>query len=314
MAIPTLYDDADRPRLTRSVQVVLAINVAMLFLQWAVVSDADAFAVLGFQAGSLQRTLWSAVTYMFVHYGVLHLALNMYALLVFGPRLEAAMGTRAFTLYYLWCGLGGAVAHMLFVQQGLLVGASAGVLGVMFAYWQQWPDEQISLFGVIPVRSWTAIVLLGGAMLALGAVGAGAPVAGGAQIAYAAHIGGIAFAWLYMRTPPAASIERLRQRISPAPDYPQDETPRAIPRTLPRARAQRDEVDEIVAKSKAVAAQQQRPVTRATTTAVPARHVDEVAELDRVLDKISSRGLESLTAAERAVLDDSARRLRGEGQ
>jgi membrane associated rhomboid family serine protease len=314
MAIPTLYDDTDRPRMTRSVQVIIAINVAMLFLQWAVVSDADAFAVLGFQAGSLQRTLWSAVTYMFVHYGALHLALNMYALLAFGPRLEAAMGTRAFTLYYLWCGLGGAVAHMLFVQHGLLVGASAGVLGVMFAYWQQWPEEQVSLFGVIPVRSWTAMVLLGGAILALGTIGAGAPVAGGERIAYAAHIGGIAFAWLYMRTPPAASIERLRQRISPAPDYPHDETPRAIPRTLPRARTQRDEVDEIVAKSKAVAAQQQRPVTRAVPTPMPAPHGDDAAELDRVLDKISLRGLESLTAAERAVLDESAKRLRGEGR
>lgn len=314
MAIPTLYDDADRPRMTRAVQVLLAINVAMLFLQWAVVSDADAFAVLGFQAGSLQRTLWSAVTYMFVHYNALHLALNMYALLAFGPRLEAAMGTRAFTLYYLWCGLGGAVAHMLFVQQGLLIGASAGVLGVMFAYWQQWPEEQVSLFGVIPVRSWTAMVLLSVAILALGTIGAGAAVAGGARIAYAAHIGGIAFAWLYMRTPPAASIERLRQRISPAPDYPQDETPRAIPRTLPRARTQRDEVDEIVAKSKAVAAQQQRPATRAVTTPVPGTQGDDAAELDRVLDKISQRGLESLTAAERTVLDDSARRLRGEGR
>jgi membrane associated rhomboid family serine protease len=314
MSIPTLYDDHDRPRMTRAVQVVLAINVAMLFLQWAVVSDADAFAVLGFQAGSLQRTLWSAVTYMFVHYGAMHLALNMYALLAFGPRLEAAMGTRAFTLYYLWCGLGGAVAHMLFVQQGLLIGASAGVLGVMFAYWQQWPEEQVSLFGVIPVRSWTAIVLLGGAILALGTIGAGTPVAGGERIAYAAHIGGIAFAWLYMRTPPAASIERLRQRISPAPDYPHDETPRAIPRTLPRARTQRDEVDEIVAKSKAVAAQQQRPAARTVTTPMPTSHADDATELDRVLDKISLRGLESLTAAERAVLDDSAKRLRGEGR
>jgi membrane associated rhomboid family serine protease len=307
MSIPTLYDDHDRPRMTRAVQVVLAINVAMLFLQWAVVSDADAFAVLGFQAGSLQRTLWSAVTYMFVHYGAMHLALNMYALLAFGPRLEAAMGTRAFTLYYLWCGLGGAVAHMLFVQQGLLIGASAGVLGVMFAYWQQWPEEQVSLFGVIPVRSWTAIVLLG-------TIGAGTPVAGGERIAYAAHIGGIAFAWLYMRTPPAASIERLRQRISPAPDYPHDETPRAIPRTLPRARTQRDEVDEIVAKSKAVAAQQQRPAARTVATPMPISHADDATELDRVLDKISLQGLESLTAAERAVLDDSAKRLRGEGR
>jgi membrane associated rhomboid family serine protease len=315
MANPTPYDDHDRPRTTRSVQVLLALNVAMLFLQWAVVSDADAFAVLGFQAGSLQRTLWSAVTYMFVHYGAWHLALNMYALLAFGPRLESAMGTRAFTLYYLWCGLGGAVAHMLFVRTGLLVGASAGVLGLMFAYWQQWPDEEVALFGVIPMRPWTMIMLLGGAILTLGTIGAGAEVAGGERIAYAAHVGGIAFAWLYMRTPPAASIERLRQRISPAPDYPHDETPRAIPRTLPRARAQRDDVDEIVAKSKAVAAQQQqRPQTRTVVTPAPASRADGAAELDRVLDKISLEGLDSLTPSERVLLDETAKRLRGEGR
>jgi len=125
-----------------------------------------------------------------------------------------------------------------------------------------------------------------------GAFAAGATVAGGERIAYVAHLGGIAFAWLYMRTPPAASIERFRQRISPAPDYPQDETPRAIPRTLPRTRnsAQRDDVDEIVAKSKAVAAQQPRPVTRALATPVPPPHEERVAELDRVLDKISLEG------------------------
>jgi acetyl-CoA acetyltransferase len=118
-----------------------------------------------------------------------------------------------------------------------------------------------------------------------------------------------------MRTPPAASIERLRQRISPAPDYPQDETPRAIPRTLPRARSgtQRDDVDEIVAKSKAVAAQQQRPMTRALLTPVQTPREERVAELDRVLDKISLEGLESLTAAERAVLDEMAKRLREDG-
>ena len=315
MADPTPFQPHDRLRLTRSVQALLAINVAMLFLQWTVVSDADVFAVLGFQAGSLQRTLWSALTYMFVHYSVWHLALNMYVLLAFGPRLEATMGTRGFTLYYLWCGLGGAVAHMLFVRTGLLVGASAGVLGVMFAYWQQWPDEEQSLFGVIPMRPWGVLMLLGGAILVSGAIGAGAPIAGGERIAYIAHVGGIAFAWLYMRTPPAASIERFRQRISPAPDYPQDETPRAIPRTLPRTRAntQRDDVDEIVAKSKAVAAQQPRPMTRAVVAPVPPPE-EHVAELDRVLDKISLEGFESLTPAERAVLDDMAKRLRGEDE
>ena len=128
---------------------------------------------------------------------------------------------------------------------------------------------------------------------------------------YLAHVGGLAFGWLYFRTPPAASLDRLRQRISPAPDYPDESPPRAIPRTLPRARAQRDEVDEIVAKSKAVAAQK-RPSVRAVVTPVRTTSEARAAELDRVLDKISSSGLESLSSEERAVLDEMARRLRGE--
>ena len=291
--------------------MLLAINVAMLFLQWTVVSDADVFAILGFQDGSLQRTLWSAGTYMFVHFGLWHLALNMYALLVFGPRLESAMGTRAFTLYFVWCGLGGAMFHLLFVRTGLLIGASAAVFGVMFAYWQQWPKDEIALFGIIPMRAWTLGLLLLAGNLAAGMQGASGSAAGGNGWVYLAHLGGLAFGWLYFRTPPAASLDRLRQRISPAPDY-QDETPpRAIPRTLPRARTQRDDVDEIVAKSKAVAARK-RPGARAGVTPVRTSQEAHAAELDRVLDKISSSGLESLSGDERAVLDEMARRLRGE--
>ena len=313
MAISIQYDEHDAPRLTRGVRVLLAINVAMLFLQWTVVSDADAFAVLGFQEGSLRQSLWSAGTYMFVHYSVWHLALNMYALLIFGPRLESVMGTRAFTLYFLWCGLGGAMFHLLFVRAGLLIGASAAVFGVMFAYWQQWPRDEVALFGAIPMRAWTLVLLLLAANLTAGVLGA-AEATTGADVSgwvYLAHVGGLAFGWLYFRTPPAASLDRLRQRISPAPDYPDESPPRAIPRTLPRARAQRDEVDEIVAKSKAVAAQK-RPSVRAVVTPVRTTSEARAAELDRVLDKISSSGLESLSSEERAVLDEMARRLRGE--
>ena len=309
MSTSTSYDERATPRISRAVQALIAINVAILFAQWTLVSDSDAFALLGFQDAPLQRAAASAVTYMFVHFGLWHLALNMYALLTFGPRLESVMGTRAFTLYYLWCGLGGAVAHMLFVRTGVLIGASAAVLGVMFGYAQHWPEEEVALFGIVPMRAWTMVMLFAVANLALGVLDAETAAGAGAWRVYLAHLGGLAFAWLYMRTPPAASIDRLRQRISPAPDY-QDETPRAIPRTLPRARAQRDEVDEVVAKSKAIVAQK-RPVSRAVTTVRSASELHAEA-LDRVLDKISSAGIESLTRDERAVLDENVRRLRGE--
>lgn len=307
MSIPLPYDDHEAPRMTRGVRVLLAIAVAMLFLQRTVVSDADAFAVLGFQG----RSAWSALTYLFVHFSAWHLVLNMYALLLFGPRLESAMGTRAFALYFLWCGLGGAIFHLLFVRSGLLIGSSAAVFGVMFAYWQQWPRDEIALFGAIPVRAWTLSALLIAGNLALGIIGPADPSSGANGWIYLAHAGGLAFGWLYFRTPPAASLDRLRQRISPAPDYSDEAPPRAIPRTLPRARTQRDEMDEIVAKSKAVVSQN-RPITRVITTPLRRREDARVAELDRLLDKISSAGLASLSAEERALLDESAKRLRGE--
>lgn len=309
MANPTHYLEHDTPRLTRGVQALVAANVAILFLQWTVVSDADLFATLGFRDANLPRTLWSALTYSFAHYGFWHLAVNMFALVTFGPRLESVMGTRAFMLYYLWCGLGGAVAHVLFIRTGVLIGASAAVLGIMYGYAQHWPDDEIALFGLVPVRAWTMVVVLAVANLAIGVTAASD--LGADRTLYLAHLGGVAFGWLYLRTPPAASIERLRQRISPAPDY-QDETPpRAIPRTLPRQRTQRDEADEIVAQSKAMAAQ--HPAARAVVTPVRTSGEIRASELDRVLDKISAGGLDSLTADERAQLDAMAKRLRGEG-
>lgn len=311
MTTPIDTTRPDARRLTPAVQVLIALNAAIMFLQWTVVSNSDVFAVLGFQDGSLQRTLWSAVTYSFAHYGFWHLAVNMYALFAFGPRLESEMGTRAFTLYYLWCALGGAIAYMVFVRTGILVGASAAVLGVMFGFAQQWPDEEVVLLGVLPVRAWTVVLLFAVANLALGMAGAG-DVPGGERVVYLAHLGGLAFGWLYFRTPPAASIERLRQRISPAPDYPDEVPPRAVPKTLPRQRGgaqqQRDEVDEVVAKSHAIAAQQ--PAPRPVPAPLRPANEPRTTELDRVLDKISVGGLESLSAADRAVLDEMARRLR----
>jgi membrane associated rhomboid family serine protease len=311
MATSSHSRDHDAPRLTRGVRVLLALNVVMLFLQWTLVSDADVFAMLGFQDGSLQRTLWSAGTYMFVHYGLWHLALNMYGLVLFGPRLERATGTRTFVLYYLWCGLGGSIFHLLFVRTGVLVGASAAVFGVMFAYWQQWPRDDIALLGVFPVRAWALGVLLVIGNLLAGGLGGTTLAPGPHGWIYLAHLGGLAFGWLYFRTPPAASLDRLRQRISLAPDYQDDSPPRAIPRTLPRARAQRDEVDEIVAKSKAIASQQ-RPSARSVVAPAPHGLDIRASELDRVLDKISSSGLDSLSNDERAILDEMAKRLRGD--
>src|SRR6185503_281184 len=274
-------DEQDYPRMTRVVQALLAINIAVAFLQATIVRPEDLDPLFAFRSGPLAETWWTAITYMFLHTGLWHLAMNMYTLWIFGPRLEHAWGSRSFALFYLWCGVGGAVFHAMFGGLASMVGASAAVFGVMLAYAMHWPRDEIYFFGVIPMRVATLVGLLVAVNLFLGVS------SGTGGVAYFAHLGGFAFAFLYLKKPQHVSIDQLRQRVSPAPDVNDDMSPRAAPRPSSRSR-HRDEVDEIVAQSKAAVAK------RPARLGPGKRHGPRDAkadELDRVLDKISKHGL-----------------------
>lgn len=301
MASYPATNEQEHKRLTPAVQALIAINVVMAFLQAVdLLPRATSVAWLGFDLAQLPGRWWTVATYMFVHVGVWHLLANMYGLYLFGPRLEQTWSSKKFTWFYLLCGLGGVVLQMLFVQGGaLLVGASAAVFGVMTAYAMQWPDEEIYLMFVMPMRVRTLVVGLFLFNLVMGVVGTGD---GGTNIAYFAHVGGVIAAYVYMRMAASSGIDQVRQRVANLPDA--DEPPRAIPRNLPR-RERGDEVDDIVAKSKAIIAK--RTVTLTPTSR---RREAKAEELNRVLDKISERGIESLTTDERKTLEEMSRRLR----
>src|SRR4029077_10946703 len=124
MSYPATFDN-ETPRVTPAVQAIIAINLAVWFVQVTVYGNLSSW--LGFNASVLPSHWWTAVTYMFAHAGLLHLAANMYALLLFGPRVEHGWGYKKFVWFYLLCGLGGVVFDMLFIRSGGLVGASAAV-------------------------------------------------------------------------------------------------------------------------------------------------------------------------------------------
>jgi membrane associated rhomboid family serine protease len=302
-----LNEDQDYPRITPGVKWLIDINVAIAFLGWTIVNPQALQIALGFQASDFQnKQWWSLVTYMFAHGGVMHLAVNMYMLWIFGPRLEHSWGTPSFTRLYLFSGLGGLAAHLLMSSLGMagggvLIGASAAVMGIMYAYAASWPEQEIFFFGVIPMKVKWMMVLL----ITLNLVSGIASMDAAGGVAYFAHLGGIAFAWLFVRLPSAASLDRIRHRVSPVPEE-TDEPPRAVPRSLPRNRERMSEIDEIVAKSNAIAA-------RRNSAVLPPRKEEAgpaADALDHVLDKISERGLESLTVAERKLLEDMSRELR----
>jgi membrane associated rhomboid family serine protease len=289
-------------RPTGAVQALIAINLAVMFLQMTVISRADMATWFGFDASTLPGRWWTALSYMFVHASLWHIAANMYGLFLFGPRLEQEWGSRKFTWFYLLCGLGGVVFQMLFIRSGGVIGSSAAVFGVMTAYAMQWADDEVYFLFVMPMRVRTLVFGLFAFNLVMGVAATGDN--GGTNMAYVAHLGGVVAAYVYMRMAATNGIDLGRQRVANLPDA--DEPPRAIPRNLPR-RERGDEVDDIVAKSKAMAAKRSvavapRPKRRDTPS--------KADELNRVLDKISEQGIESLTAEEKLVLEEMSKRLR----
>jgi len=298
MSHPTTLEQEAPPRLTPAVQTIIALNLAMVVLQLAGVPYTNIATLFSFDSNAMPGRWWTAFTYMFIHAGVLHFVANMYALYVFGPRLEHTWGAKKFSWFYVLCALGGVAFQMLFIRGGGLVGSSAPVFGVLTAYAMQWPDDEIALLFMVPMRARTLAAGLFGFNIVLGLIGTN----DGMNLAYFAHIGGALAAYIYVRMGASTAIDQVRQRVANLPDA--DEPPRAIPRNLPR-RERGDEVDDIVAKSKAIASKRV-----ATVTPTARRRDPKADEANRVLDKISEHGIESLTSDERKVLEEFSKSLR----
>lgn len=301
MAITSEYREEQRFGITPAVAWLLAINIGVFFVQLTIFGERNVFNALGFASAEMPAGWWTIGTYMFVHAGLAHLAFNMFALWTFGPRVEAEWGTRGFTAFYLWSGLGGALTHLVLVRSGVLVGASAAIYGVMLAFAMRWPDEEVLVFGIIPMKTkwfvaWMVVINL---LLAMASQSGGT----GSGIAAIAHLGGLLFAWVYIKGPGSGGIERFRRRVAAVPDD-QDEMPRAVPKPQPRTR------DSSVSRTDAVVAKSMAATPKLLPPKVDSRK-RRSEELNRVLDKISQSGVQSLSPDERTILERFSRELRG---
>ena len=72
-------------------------------------------------------------TSMFLHGNLFHLGFNMYALYIIGSQLEGVMGKAKFLIIYLLSGLSGSLFSMIFIGDGISLGASGAIFGLMGA-------------------------------------------------------------------------------------------------------------------------------------------------------------------------------------
>ena len=232
---------------------------------------------LGFIPSRALQQPWSFVTYMFVHGGFLHLLFNMLGLFFFGPPVEERLGSREFIKYYTICGLiGGAVLAFIFAPNGMLIGASGAVYAVMLAFAYFWPDMPIYIWGIFPVKAkWLVGIFAGMSLVFI-------INPNGGNVAHWAHFGGFAVGFIYLKFGasfggPMEKLQRFtssrRRKLKVIPGQAQSLKREEPPR---RRRAEEEVLDEV----------------------------------DKVLDKISTHGMASLTAEERKLLDEVSKRYR----
>ncbi|NTV02274.1 MAG: rhomboid family intramembrane serine protease [Chlorobiaceae bacterium] len=101
-----------------AIKTIILANVAAFLLQMTPAGEmltlmGGLWPVGSQKFGGYGFHLWQPVTYMFLHGSFGHLFFNMFALWIFGAEIENYWGTRHFTTYYFVCGIGAALLNLL---------------------------------------------------------------------------------------------------------------------------------------------------------------------------------------------------------
>lgn len=270
------------PRPTPWVARLIAATAVVQLLLETIFTSGQIRQILAMDPGRFLDRPWGIVTYLFVHSGFLHLATNMLWFYLLGTAVENRLGSRTFLFFYLYCGVGAALVSLLVnlvTPVGPMIGASGAVFGVSVAFAMLWPDAEIMVFPLpIAIRARTLVLFAAALELVLAQI----PAMSG--VAHEAHLGGMFAGWLFFK------LQSLSGRRAVPSFPPQPERVVMVQQTA----VSRDSDPRLPVQTRPIAA-------RAGTDPV-------AAELDRVLDKISATGIESLTAEERRFLDEVSKR------
>lgn len=162
---------------------------------------------------------WQIITHMFMHANIMHIALNMYGVFLFGRILERIWGSQRFIFFYFTSGLGAAFLYLL--VEGLkyqmelgtffpfsagfpinsipVVGASGALFGILIAFAMLFPNTELMLLFIpFPIK---AKYLIGAYVVyeIFRGVQSIMVTTGGDGIAHFAHLGGALFGFIIVK-------------------------------------------------------------------------------------------------------------------
>ena len=182
------------PPLTQA--LIFANLVAFPLLQQAAGLLIGNFALWPLDSGLFMP--WQVLSYAFLHANLLHLAVNMFGLWMFGSDLERVWGSRRFGVFLIVSVLAAAAAQLIVTasvgSNAPTVGASGGLFGLLVGFAMVFPQRTITpLIPPIPMPAWLFVTLYGLIELTLGVTGTATGVA------HFAHLGGLFGGWCVIR-------------------------------------------------------------------------------------------------------------------
>ena len=235
--------------------------------------------------GLAKGYVWQLLTFQFLHAGTWHFAINSLMLFMFGRIVEDAIGRARFLEVYFAGGFAGGLLQAalgLAAPQyfgGSVVGASAGIFGLIAVFSLLDPDRPILIWFVLPIPAKFFLGFAGAVALFFVLV----PVEPG--VAHAAHLGGMLGGIGYVY----GFLRRDRRLL-------------AWPRRKPAAPSR-----ELVNAHASKRSLWQRAKAVPTDDLPPSEFISR--EVDPILDKISAHGIQSLTPRERQILEAARKRM-----
>ena len=253
-------------------------SMLILFEVRGVGNQVFEFLAVPSDASMLITRPWTIFTYMFMHAGFFHLFWNMYIFYWFGEILIGVLGKKRFLPLYLICGLAGALLYIVAYntfpllisrEGGFMVGASAAVMGVVLGAATIMPNVEIRLIFLGHIR----LLYIALAILLISSIDITGSNAGGSF----AHFGGAIMGFLLIK-----SFKEGNDYLIRVLSFWNSVTSWFYKKQTPKVKVRYRNVS-IEKKSKEIDAERQE-------------------DLDKILDKISKSGYDSLTAQEKDFL------------
>ena len=265
---------------------LIIINVVCFILQHTIEGFDESLAL--FPSSLAQGRVWELLSYQFLHGGLFHLLINCAMIWFVGRQMEESLGKTKFLTLYLIAGVFGGLLQCLlawthYLPEAGVVGASAGIFGLIAAFAMVVWDREITflIMFIIPVRMRAKYLLI--ALAVIGVLGIISKEGG---IAHGAHLGGmiwgVLFVLLFIQGGTWGGAEPWWNRLKGRFKFGRE---RRVMTMDDGARAFTREEE-------------------------PVREVDYGEnEVDRILDKISEKGIHSLSDRERSMLEQARKNM-----